>query len=43
VEAAVDTLGRERILGVVLNAVDPAEIRGKGHYSHYYGSEPGRS
>ena len=32
VAAAADTLGQERILGIVLNAVDPAEIRGKGYY-----------
>jgi hypothetical protein len=43
VEAAVDTLGNERILGVVLNAVDPAEIRGKGYYNHYYGSDRERA
>ena len=43
VEAAADTLGRERILGLVLNAVDPVEIRGEGHYGHYYGSELDRS
>ena len=30
-EAAADTLGRERILGVVLNAVDPTEIRGEDY------------
>ena len=38
-EAAADTLGHERVLGVVLNAVDPEEVRGEGYYSHYYGSE----
>jgi Mrp family chromosome partitioning ATPase len=43
VEAAADTLGRERILGLVLNAVDPVEIRGEGSYSHYYGSGLDRS
>lgn len=37
VNAAAETLGRDRILGVVLNAVDPAEIRGEEHYHHYYG------
>ena len=36
-EAAADTMGHERILGIVLNAVDPAEIRGEGYYHHYYG------
>ena len=39
VEAAADTLGHERILGIVLNAVDPVEIRGKGYYNYYYGSD----
>lgn len=39
VEAAADTLGSDRILGVVLNAVDPEEVRGEGYYSHYYGGE----
>ena len=43
VEAAADTLGHERILGIVLNAVDPVEIRGKGYYNHYYGSERGKA
>jgi capsular exopolysaccharide synthesis family protein len=38
-EAAADTLGNERILGIVLNAVDPEEVRGEGYYSHYYGSD----
>jgi capsular exopolysaccharide synthesis family protein len=38
-EAAVDTVGHDRILGVVLNAVDPTEIRGGVYYSHYYGRE----
>ena len=42
-EAAADTMGHERILGIVLNAVDPAYIRGHGYYSHYYGSESSRS
>ena len=42
-QAAADTLGHERILGIVLNAVDPLEIRGEGYYSHYYRSEPGQS
>jgi capsular exopolysaccharide synthesis family protein len=41
-EAAADTMGHERILGIVLNAVDPAYIRGHGYYSHYYGSESRR-
>jgi protein-tyrosine kinase len=37
VEAAVNALGRDRILGVVFNAVDPSEIQGKSYYGHYYG------
>jgi capsular exopolysaccharide synthesis family protein len=36
-QAAADTIGRERILGVVLNGVDPAEIRGEGYYRDYAG------
>ncbi len=36
-QAAAETLGRERILGIVLNAVDPVEIRGRDYYRHYYG------
>jgi len=42
-EAAAAVMGHERILGLVLNGVDPVEIRGAGDYSHYYGSELGRS
>lgn len=38
-QAAADTIGHERILGVVLNAVDPVEIRGGGYYRDYYGRE----
>lgn len=41
--AAADTLGHDRIVGIVLNSVDPAEIRGKAYYSHYYGGERGKS
>jgi capsular exopolysaccharide synthesis family protein len=40
-QAAADKLGHERILGLVLNAAEPSEIRGKGYYSYYYGG--GRS
>jgi protein-tyrosine kinase len=36
-EAAATALGSDRILGVVLNAVDPREIRRDDYYSHYYG------
>ena len=42
-EAAADTMGHDRILGLVLNAVEPIEIRGQGYYHHYYGSEAGKS
>jgi capsular exopolysaccharide synthesis family protein len=38
-EAAADRLGHDRILGLVLNAAEPAEIRGRGYYGYYYGSE----
>jgi Mrp family chromosome partitioning ATPase len=37
--AAAESLGHERILGVVLNAVDAADIRGQGYYHHYYGQD----
>jgi len=36
-EAAAATLGPERVVGIVLNAVDPAEIRGKDYYHRYHG------
>jgi protein-tyrosine kinase len=42
-EAAADSMGHERILGIVLNAVDPADFRGQGYYHHYYGQERGPS
>ena len=38
-QAAADSMGQDRILGIVLNAIDPAEIRGQGYYHQYYGSE----
>ena len=38
-QAAADAIGHERILGIVLNAVDPVEIRGGGYYRDYYGRE----
>ena len=41
--AAADTMGHERILGIVLNAVEPVEIRGEGYYRHYYGGERGKT
>jgi capsular exopolysaccharide synthesis family protein len=37
VDAAVAALGREHILGIVLNAANPADIRGKRYYGYYYG------
>jgi capsular exopolysaccharide synthesis family protein len=37
VQAAAETLGHERLLGIVLNAVDPDELPGKGYYNEYYG------
>jgi len=40
-EAAADVLGHERILGVVLNAIDPVEIRSRGYYRDYYYGNPG--
>jgi capsular exopolysaccharide synthesis family protein len=36
-ESAADTIGRERILGLVLNAVEQGEIHGSGYYRDYYG------
>jgi Mrp family chromosome partitioning ATPase len=41
VEAAADKLGRNRILGLVLNAAEPEEIRGGSYYGSYY--DGGRS
>jgi capsular exopolysaccharide synthesis family protein len=41
--AAAEVVGHDRILGIVLNAVDPADIRGHGYYNHYYGRETGKS
>jgi capsular exopolysaccharide synthesis family protein len=35
-KVAADTIGRERILGIVLNGVAPDEIRGQGYYRHHY-------
>jgi Mrp family chromosome partitioning ATPase len=39
-QAATEVMGHDRILGIVLNAVDPAEIRSEGYYHGYYGEEP---
>ena len=41
-QAAAESMGQDRILGIVLNAIDPAEIRGQGYYHQYYGSESGK-
>jgi len=37
-EEAARALGPERILGVVLNAVDPSEVQREDYYGSYYGS-----
>jgi Mrp family chromosome partitioning ATPase len=36
VDAAVAALGREHILGVVLNAAEPSDIGHRGYYNYYY-------
>jgi capsular exopolysaccharide synthesis family protein len=36
-DRAIEAIGRDRILGVVLNGVDEAEVSA---YGHYYGEEP---
>jgi Mrp family chromosome partitioning ATPase len=39
IQRAVDSLGRDRVLGVVLNRVDPkAAAPGGYHYYRYYGA-----
>ena len=35
-QAAAEALGHDRVLGVVLNAADPSEIRRDDYYSPYY-------
>lgn len=40
--AAAQQLGHDRVLGLVLNAVEPDAFRGKGYYSYYYGSDRSR-
>ncbi len=35
-EASAHALGADRVLGIVLNAVEPREIRRDDYYSHYY-------
>jgi protein-tyrosine kinase len=39
---AAEVMGHDHILGIVLNAVDSADIRGHGYYHHYYGRETGK-
>ena len=39
VVAATESMGHDRVLGIVLNGVDPVEIRGQGYYHHYYGRD----
>ncbi|MCL4849296.1 MAG: CpsD/CapB family tyrosine-protein kinase [Acidobacteria bacterium] len=41
VEAAVAAIGRDRILGVVLNGVDPANVQANDYYYHYYSGRSG--
>jgi protein-tyrosine kinase len=36
VESAVDALGRDHIIGVLLNAVEASDFHSKGYYYHYY-------
>lgn len=38
-EASAHALGPDRVLGIVLNAADPHEIRRDDYYSHYYGED----
>jgi protein-tyrosine kinase len=42
VELAASAIGRERILGVVLNAMEPGAILREDYYSHYYGAQGDR-
>ena len=42
-EAAADRLGHDRIIGLVLNAIDPAEISGQHYYDHHYGGSSQKS
>lgn len=41
-EAAAEKLGPDRILGLVLNAVEASEMRGRGYYNYYYGGDRDR-
>ena len=38
VDASVAALGQDRLLGVILNAVEPSAIRRDDYYAHYYGA-----
>lgn len=40
VENAVSALGRDRILGVILNGVDPSGVQSQEYYYRYYGHHP---
>jgi Mrp family chromosome partitioning ATPase len=40
VERAVTDIGRESIVGVVLNRIDPATIPETGYYEDYYQASP---
>jgi Mrp family chromosome partitioning ATPase len=41
VERVVNDLGRERIVGTVLNRIKDENIPAKGYYEHYYGTVAG--
>jgi capsular exopolysaccharide synthesis family protein len=41
IQRAIDTLGRERIIGVVLNAVEPRALADDGYYRGYYPAQSG--
>ena len=38
-QQATDAVGRERVIGVVLNRVDPRNLLSIDHYAHYFGSD----
>jgi capsular exopolysaccharide synthesis family protein len=38
-QAASETIGRERILGLVMNAVNPLDIASRDYYYHYYSQD----
>jgi capsular exopolysaccharide synthesis family protein len=41
VDAAVAALGRDKVLGILLNAADPSDIHARAYYHHYYGHDAG--